>query len=304
VHLDRLRFLVLGAGAVGGYFGGRLVEANADVTFLVRPARAAALGERGLVIESPLGDLRLPVRVATADTLSGNFDTVLLTAKAYDLEPAIAAIRPAVGLETAILPLLNGLEHLDRLDAAFGPEHVLGGVAYIAATLTAEGSIHHLNRVHAMVFGERSGATSRRVETIARAFAATPVSASASEDIMLEMWEKLILISALAGMNCLMRGSVGDLLAADDGESLMLELLAECEAVAAVSGYPPLRASATMPPDIDRAAQQLQRVDAARPGSRLAHRRRSDPRRYAPARPYQRNRRAAAPDSGLPSPGP
>ena len=295
---------MLGAGAVGGYFGGRLVEANADVTFLVRPARAAALGERGLVIESPLGDLRLPVRVATADTLSGNFDTVLLTAKAYDLEPAIAAIRPAVGLETAILPLLNGLEHLDRLDAAFGPEHVLGGVAYIAATLTAEGSIHHLNRVHAMVFGERSGATSRRVETIARAFAATPVSASASEDIMLEMWEKLILISALAGMNCLMRGSVGDLLAADDGESLMLELLAECEAVAAVSGYPPLRASATMPPDIDRAAQQLQRVHAARPGSRLAHRRRSDPRRYAPARPYQRNRRAAAPDSGLPSPGP
>jgi 2-dehydropantoate 2-reductase len=239
VHLDRPRFLVLGAGAVGGYFGGRLAEANADVTFLVRPARAAALGERGLVIESPLGDLRLPVRVATADTLSGNFDTVLLTAKAYDLEPAIAAIRPAVGPETAILPLLNGLEHLDRLDVAFGPEHVLGGVAYIAATLTAEGSIHHLNRVHAMVFGERSGATSRRVETIARAFAATPVSASASEDIMLEMWEKLILIGALAGMNCLMRGSVGDLLAADDGESLMLELLAECEAVAAASGYPP-----------------------------------------------------------------
>jgi len=139
VHLDRLRFLVLGAGAVGGYFGGRLVEANADVTFLVRPARAAALGERGLVIESPLGDLRLPVRVATADTLSGNFDTVLLTAKAYDLEPAIAAIRPAVGLETAILPLLNGLEHLDRLDAAFGPEHVLGGVAYIRGDLDRGG---------------------------------------------------------------------------------------------------------------------------------------------------------------------
>jgi 2-dehydropantoate 2-reductase len=243
VRLDGPRFLVLGAGAVGGYFGGRLADANTDVTFLVRPARAAALIERGLVVESPLGDLQLPVRVATVDTLSENFDVVLLTAKAYDLEQAIAAIRPAVGPDTAILPVLNGLGHLDRLDAAFGPERVLGGVAYIAATLTAEGSIRHLNRVHGIAFGERSGAVSRRVETIARAFAATPVDASTSGDIMLDMWEKLVLISVLAGMNCLMRGSVGDILAADDGESLILELLAECEAVAAVSGYPPRSAN-------------------------------------------------------------
>ena len=233
------RFLVLGAGAVGGYFGGRLAAAKADVTFLVRPARAAALNERGLVIESPLGDLRLPVRVATADTLNEVFDSVLLAAKAYDLEPAIAAIRPAVGPETAILPVLNGIKHLDRLDAAFGRERVLGGVAYIGATVTADGAIRHLNRAHGIAFGERSGEVSRRVETIARAFAASPVSASASDNIMLEMWEKFVMISSLAGMNCLMRGSVGDILAADEGESLMLELLAECEAVAAASGFPP-----------------------------------------------------------------
>jgi len=233
------RFLVLGAGAVGGYFGGRLAAAKADVTFLVRPARAAALNERGLVIESPLGDLRLPVRVATADTLNEVFDSVLLAAKAYDLEPAIAAIRPAVGPETAILPVLNGVKHLDRLDAAFGRERVLGGVAYIGATVTADGAIRHLNRAHGIAFGERSGEVSRRVETIARAFAASPVSASASENIMLEMWEKFVMISSLAGMNCLMRGSIGDILAADEGESLTLELLAECEAVATASGFPP-----------------------------------------------------------------
>jgi 2-dehydropantoate 2-reductase len=135
--------------------------------------------------------------------------------------------------------VLNGLGHLDRIDEAFGPERVLGGVAYIAATLTAEGTIRHLNRVHGIAFGERSGTISHRIETIARAFAATPVSASASERIMLDMWEKFVMISALAGMNCLMRGSVGDILAADDGESLTLELLAECEAVAAASGFPP-----------------------------------------------------------------
>lgn len=233
------RFLVLGAGAVGGYFGGRLAEAKADVTFLVRAARAAALNERGLAIESTFGDVTIPVKTVTADTLSGFFDTVLLTAKAYDLEPAIVAIQPAVGPETAILPVLNGLVHLDRLDAAFGRERVLGGVAYIAATMTAEGTIRHLNRIHGITFGERSGEISRRVEKIAQTFAATPVSAKASDNIMTDMWEKFVMISSLAGMNCLMRGSVGDILAADDGEGLILELLAECEAVAAASGFPP-----------------------------------------------------------------
>jgi len=239
VNFDGPRFLVLGAGAVGGYFGGRLAAAKTDVTFLVRPARAAALNERGLVIDSPMGDLRLPVRVATADTLNGVFDAVLLTAKAYDLDQAIATIQPAVGPGTAILPVLNGLRHLDRLDAAFGPERVLGGVAYIAATLTAEGAIRHLNRVHGIAFGERSGAVSRRVGAIAGAFASTPVNASVSDSILLDMWEKFVMISSLAGMNCLMRGSIGDILAADEGESLTLELLAECEAVATASGFPP-----------------------------------------------------------------
>jgi 2-dehydropantoate 2-reductase len=233
-----MRILVLGAGAVGGYFGGRLAATNADVTFLVRPARAASLKEHGLVIESPMRDLRLPVRVATADSLTGTFDTVLLTAKAYDLDQAIAAIRPAVGPETAILPVLNGLGHLDRLDAAFGPERVLGGVAYIAATMTADGVIRHLNRVHGIAFGERSGAASGRIEAIAGAFAKTPVDASASPEILLDMWEKFVMISSLAGMNCLMRGSVGEIMAAEEGESLMLELIAECEAVAAAAGYP------------------------------------------------------------------
>ncbi len=236
---DAMRILVLGAGAVGGYFGGRLAEAGADVTFLVRPARAAALNERGLVVESPMSDFRLPVQVATADTLAGTFHTILLTAKAYDLDSAITAICPAVGPGTSILPILNGLAHLDRLDAAFGRERVLGGVAYIAATLTADGVIHHLNRVHGITFGERSGEISRRVEAIAKAFAATPVTAAASDSIVLDMWEKFGMITCLAGINCLMRGSVGDILATEDGESLTLRLLTECEAVATASGYPP-----------------------------------------------------------------
>jgi 2-dehydropantoate 2-reductase len=238
---DAMRILVLGAGAVGGYFGGRLAAAGADVTFLVRPTRAPLLNERGLVLESPMGDLRLPVRIATTGSLAGSFALVLLAAKAYDLDPAIAAIRPAIGPQTAVLPILNGLGHLDRLDAAFGREHVLGGVAYIAATMTADGAIRHLNRVHGITFGERSGEISQRIEAIARAFAATPVTAAPSESIVLDMWEKFVMITALAGMNCLMRGSVGEIVATEDGERLMLELLTECEAIATASGYPPRR---------------------------------------------------------------
>ncbi len=233
-----MRFLILGAGATGGYFGGRLAAAGRDVTFLVRPARAAQLEAQGLVIESALGALRHPVAVALEGALKGPFDVVFLTAKAYDLDAAIRSIGPAVGSATAILPLLNGLSHLDRLEKAFGAESVLGGVAYIAATLGPDGVVRHLNRVHALRFGECSGGIGARVAAIAEAFAGTGVDAAASADILYDMWEKFVMLTTLAAMSCLLRGSVGDIVAAPDGEALMLECLAECEAVAAASGYP------------------------------------------------------------------
>jgi 2-dehydropantoate 2-reductase len=134
-----MRILVLGAGAVGGYFGGRLAEAGHDVEFLVRPARAAALCENGLMVTSPLGDFRIPVRTTTADRLADHYDGVLLTAKHYGLDEAIEAISPAIGEQSSVLPLLNGLVHLDRLDAAFGSERVLGGVAHVGAALLPDG---------------------------------------------------------------------------------------------------------------------------------------------------------------------
>jgi 2-dehydropantoate 2-reductase len=234
-----MRFLVLGAGAVGGYFGGRLAEAGRDVTFLVRGGRAAALAEHGLKVDSPLGDFRVPVSLATAERVGGPYDVVLLTAKHYDLDAAIAAIRPGVGPDTAVLPLLNGLVHLSRLDAAFGARRVLGGVAYVGASLQPDGTIRHHNRLSGIAFGERSGDPgSKRARVIEAAFAGTLVSAPASDNIMLEMWEKFVMISAMAGMNCLLRGTVGDIAATEDGAALMLEALAECQAVAAASGFP------------------------------------------------------------------
>jgi 2-dehydropantoate 2-reductase len=132
-----MRILALGAGAVGGYFGGRLAEASGDVTFLVRLPRAAALAERGLTVSSPLSDFHVSVKVTTANRLEGPYDLIILAAKQYDLDAAIAAIGPAVGPQTTILPLLNGLVHLDRLDGTFGLVNVLGDVAYIGASLAA-----------------------------------------------------------------------------------------------------------------------------------------------------------------------
>ncbi|MGD9616622.1 MAG: 2-dehydropantoate 2-reductase [Alphaproteobacteria bacterium] len=234
-----MRFLVLGAGAVGGYFGGRLAEAGRDVTFLVRGARANALAEHGLRVASPLGDFTVPVKVATADRVGGPYDVVLLTAKHYDLDAAIDAIRPGVGPETAVLPLLNGLVHLERLDRAFGPGRVLGGVAYVGAVLLPDGTIRHHNRLSGIAFGERDGGISERARAIEREFAGTPVSAPANPDIIQEMWEKFVMMGAMAGMNCLMRGNIGEIVATDEGGALMIAALAECQAVAAAAGHAP-----------------------------------------------------------------
>ena len=234
-----MRFLVLGAGAVGGYFGGRLAEAGRDVTFLVRGPRITALAENGLTVESPLGDFRVPVTVATADRVGGPYDVVLLTAKHYDLDTAIEAIRPGMCPDSAVLPLLNGLVHLDRLDAAFGPDRVLGGVAYVGASLLADGSIRHHNRLSGIAFGERAGGVSERARAIETEFTGTLVSAPASDNILLEMWEKFVMIGAMAGMNCLMRGTVGEIVATEDGSALMSAALGECEAVAAAAGFAP-----------------------------------------------------------------
>ena len=235
-----MRILVLGAGAVGGYFGGRLAEAGRDVTFLVRPARAALLTEQGLRVASPLGDFTVkPPQLATAETLKGPYDLIILTAKHYDLDQAINAVRPAVGPETAVLPLLNGLVHLDRLAEAFGGEAILGGVAYVGASLRPDGSINHHNRLSGIAFGERAGGVSERTKAISAEFADSKVSAPPSENVMLDMWEKFVMITTMAGMNCLMRGTIGDINATEDGAAAMLALFAENQAVAAATGYQP-----------------------------------------------------------------
>src|SRR4051794_10866298 len=164
-----MRVLVVGAGALGGYFGGRLLASGRDVTFLVRPRRAEELARNGLRIESRFGDLHLekPPTVLAED-LRQPVDLVLLSCKAYDLEAAMGSVAPAVGPGTAILPLLNGMAHLDALEDRFGADAVLGGVALIGATLR-DGTVVHLNDVHGLVFGDRAGGIPARIAAVAAA---------------------------------------------------------------------------------------------------------------------------------------
>ena len=234
-----MRILVVGAGAVGGYFGGRLLQAGRDVTFLVRPRRAAELAKHGLTIRSRLGDFHRPSPpIVVQESLAEPFDLVLLSCKAYDLDGATASFAKAVGPQTAILPLLNGMRHLDRLAERFGPERVLGGQCVISATLDAGGAILHLNDLHALTFGELDGSRSQRIETIASALLNAGFDARLSNEIRLEMWEKWVFIATAAGITCLMRAAVGDYVAAG-ATDLATGLLTECASIAAEQGFPP-----------------------------------------------------------------
>jgi 2-dehydropantoate 2-reductase len=235
-----MRILVVGAGAIGGYFGGRLLQAGRDVTFLVRPRRAAELAGAGLVIKSPNGDVTLknPPTVR-ADKLAEKFDMVLLSCKAFDLDDAIKSFAPAVGPQTAIVPLLNGMRHLDVLDDRFGRERVLGGLCAIAVTLNEHREVVQLAPLQSLTFGERDGKMSERVKAIAETMASGKFGAVASEHILQDMWEKWVFLASLAASTCLMRSAVGNILAAPGGKDFVLGMLDECSAVASAEGYAP-----------------------------------------------------------------
>jgi len=234
-----MRILVVGAGAIGGYFGGRLLQANRNVTFLVRERRAAQLRETGLVIRSPMGDLHVPEPpVVLSSELHRPFDLILLSCKAYDLDGAIESFAAAVGPGTVVLPLLNGMKHLDVLDQRFGAEAVIGGLCLISTTLDKDGRILHLNNMHGLRFGERDGRRSERIEAISAQIAGAPFDGRLSEQILQAMWEKWTFIAAAAGITCLMRSAIGDIYAAG-GAGAAAQIYEECAQIAAENGFAP-----------------------------------------------------------------
>jgi len=234
-----MKVVSLGAGAIGGYFGGRLVEGGCDVAFLVREGRKASLQKNGLRIESQFGNFSSPVRAVTRDEIAAPVDLVLLTCKSYDLASAIETIRPAVGPKTAILPLLNGLSHVDDLNRVFGAERVLGGFAKIAVTMLPDGTIKHLNDWRYITFGEQNGVMSERLGVVKALFDRTSVVATAVANIMAGMWEKLVHLATVAGATSVMRANIGEIARTEEGTALMIELLETNAEIASRAGFAP-----------------------------------------------------------------
>ena len=235
-----MRLLIVGAGAIGGYFGGRLLAAGNDVTFLVRPKRAAELASAGLVIRSPHGDVTLPnPPTVQADALTETFDAVLLSCKAFDLDDAIASFAPAVGSDTAIIPMLNGMRHLDVLGKKFGAANVMGGQCQIAATLNPQREVVQLAPMQSLSFGERDGTMSDRVNKLATIMASGNFDGKPSATILHDMWEKWVFLATIAGATSSMRAAVGAIVGAPGGRDFILGVRDECASVATANDYAP-----------------------------------------------------------------
>ncbi|GAA3334883.1 ketopantoate reductase family protein [Amorphoplanes nipponensis] len=267
-----MRILIVGAGATGGYFGGRLAEAGRDVTFLVRPARAAALAGRGLRIHSPAGESVIPVRTVTAATLDGPYDLIVLAVKSYGLPGAMADLRPAVGPETVIVPLLNGMRHIDALTGAFGAAHVYGGVCMIAGTLTGEGDIVQLTGLHRLAFGPLDGGPEPRLAAVTDALSGAGFDAEGTTTITRQMWEKWLFLASLGVVTTLMRSPVGEILAAPGGPAFTERVVAEATAIVTAAGHPPresalafLRGSITRARDVPTTSSMYRDMQAGLP---------------------------------------
>jgi 2-dehydropantoate 2-reductase len=233
-----MSIIVVGAGATGGYFGGRLAQAGRDVTFLVRERRAAALRERGLRIVGPGGTETIEPVLATAIPPGAVADVFLVTVKADGLDAVISEIRPAVGPETAIVPVLNGMRHMSMLNSAFGRSSVLGGVAVISTQLDANGDIRQLNDWASLTIGAQEGERSQAAERAHDLLSGAGFPVAVSDDIVAAMWQKWTFIASTGALNCLLGGSVGEIVAVDGGDEMARAIVEETRSVAAAAGYP------------------------------------------------------------------
>ncbi|MEV4351591.1 ketopantoate reductase family protein [Actinoplanes sp. NPDC049596] len=232
-----MRILFVGAGATGGYFGGRLAAAGRDVTFLVRPARAAALSSRGLKIMGPDGTTEVRPRTVVAGQIDGPYDVVVIAVKSYGLEQAMIDLAPAVGPDTVVIPLLNGMRHVDELVGAFGPSRAWGGVCMIHASLDKNGDVVQLTNLHRLGFGRLDG--SDVPGDVVAALSDAGFDAFATPTIVQDMWEKWVFLASLGAATTLMRATVGDINRAPGGNAFGARIAAEAMAIATAAGHTP-----------------------------------------------------------------
>ncbi|MBE7103385.1 2-dehydropantoate 2-reductase [Bacillus cereus] len=233
-----MRILVLGAGGVGGFFGGRLVEKGEDVTFLVRSKRKQKLEEKGLVIRSVNGDFSFQPKLITKEESTSPFDVILFSTKAYHLNEAITDLKPFVGEDTVIIPLLNGIAHLALLQKEFGEEKVIGGLCFIETTLNSEGDVVQTSAANRLVFGEIKPQDSERIQRISKTFAGTKTSFVLSENILQDMWHKYLFITVMSGVTTLMRAPIGPIRESEGGRDFIRNVFEESMQIMRAFGAP------------------------------------------------------------------
>ncbi|HTC76792.1 MAG TPA: ketopantoate reductase family protein [Edaphobacter sp.] len=234
-----MKILVVGAGAVGGYFGGRLAQAGRDVTFLVRPSRAQLLRSEGLRIVSPDGGFTLQPKTITANELDSPFDIIFLSVKAPALERAMDDMAPAVGPDTMIYPVLNGMRHIETLIRRFGEHPILGGVCMVVTDLDEQGSIVQMDPIQKLIYGERNGEITSRIHSLDETLRNSGFDTELSTDITYAMWQKWFMIASLGLVTCLLNAPIGEINAVPYGAETALRAIDECAAVAAACGFPP-----------------------------------------------------------------
>jgi 2-dehydropantoate 2-reductase len=237
-----MRILVVGAGAVGGYFGARLAQAGRDVTFLVRTQRMEQIKARGIQVVSPHGDLTLHPKAITASQITFHYDVILLGVKSYTLSAAMDDLAAAVGPETSIVPVLNGMRHIDLLAARFGTHAVLGGVCIVATEIDGEGRIRQFTDIQSLTYGELDGHSTPRLQQLDATMQGAGFDAAISKHIVHDMWQKWVQLASLGAVNSVLDGNIGEIVAIPGGADLSVAALGECSAIASACGYPPAEA--------------------------------------------------------------
>jgi 2-dehydropantoate 2-reductase len=234
-----MRVTVMGSGGTGGYFGGLLARAGEEVTFIARGAHLAAIRARGLTVHSRLaGNFTVPARATDDPAASGPADLVLFCVKAYDTESAAERLQPAVGPDTVILPVQNGIDSAERIGRIVGSERVIGGLAGVSSVVEAPGIIEHRAGPDVIQLGELDGPPSPRTERIVEVLRRAGVKAQVRPDMRVALWEKFVLICGLSGLTALTRLPLGAVLACPETRALFRQVMEETQAVGRAGGVP------------------------------------------------------------------
>lgn len=232
-----MKILIMGTGGVGGYYGGLLAQQGNDVTFVARGAHLKAIQNEGLKVKSVHGDFNISPAQATDDPASvGPVDLVLFCVKTYSTEESAQAMRPAVGPQTVVMSLQNGIDAAERIGSVIGEEHVIGGVTWLSSAVEAPGVIKQISQFRRIVLGEMAGGTSDRIQSIYEVLKNTGATVEISEDVQKVLWNKLVFITAVSSVGSLTRLSMGEYRAIPETRSLLTKIMQEVESVARARG--------------------------------------------------------------------